>query len=391
MYGKLEYVNGLVGLTQGHASFGASTLSEIRLNADLIRGAREIPYQARLAGDFDLGEIFPSVHVLLPAKAAQNLHSGRENRRQGRRQTDLHGRLTDFALAQPQYKAVIRPQSVIVATTMSPFRIFGGSVVIEPTQILIDQLDLTPKHGSMRVSGRIERPTPGSLEIADLNLQLHHVPAEDWLPHLIALDTMDVHAPASGNIAMIRVRDGARPYQVNGNLAVGPGEVKFGFLRSPIILTDLAALSLDGQGGKLTMRQSSLEGALLDMTIAVADVTNPIIQITPRRKGSIWKQSGRYACRGRPRPRSGLSIPISWDRSRRRKANLSRLNMKDLRVNFERTDQAWRVWNINADALGGHLAMDLAGRKRDDWVHITSDHRIWTSPRSRPWPTISRL
>ena len=39
MYGKLEYVNGLVGLTQGHASFGASTLSEIRLNADLIRGS----------------------------------------------------------------------------------------------------------------------------------------------------------------------------------------------------------------------------------------------------------------------------------------------------------------------------------------------------------------
>ncbi len=373
MYGKLEYVNGLVGLTQGHASFGASTLSEIRLNADLIRGAREIPYQARVAGDFDLGEIFPSVHVLLPAKAAQNLTVVEKIGGKAAAELDLHGRLTDFALAQPQYKAVIRPQSVIVATTMSPFRIFGGSVVIEPTQILIDRLDLTPKHGSMRVSGRIERPTPGSLEIADLNLQLHHVPAEDWLPHLIALDTMDVHAPASGNIAMIRVRDGARPYQVNGNLAVGPGEVKFGFLRSPIILTDLAALSLDGQGGKLTMRQSSLEGALLDMTIAVADVTNPIIQI--HAQAQRLDLEAIRAIRLPWTPKTPIRVEHSHfvGQVQAQEANLSRLNMKDLRVNFERTDQAWRVWNINADALGGHLAMDLAGRKRDDWVHITSN------------------
>ena len=123
-----------------------------------------------MAGDFDLGEIFPSVHVLLPAKAAQNLTVVEKIGGKAAAELDLHGRLTDFALAQPQYKAVIRPQSVIVTTTMSPFRIFGGSVVIEPTQILIDRLDLTPKHGSMRVSGRIERPTPGSLEIADLNL-----------------------------------------------------------------------------------------------------------------------------------------------------------------------------------------------------------------------------
>ena len=203
----------------------------------------------------------------------------------------------------------------------------------------------------MRASGRIERPTPGSLEITNLDLDLHHINAEEWLPHLIALDTMDVHAPASGNLALIRVRDGARPYRVNGNLEVGPGEVKFGFLRSPVILTDLASLSLDGQGGKLTMRQARFEGSLLDMTISVADVSDPIIQI--QAQAQRLDLEAIRAIRLPWTPKTPIKVEHSHfvGQVQAQEANLSRLNMKNLKVNFERDDEAWRVWNINADAL----------------------------------------
>ena len=168
-----------------------------------------------MAGDLDLGEIFSSVHAACSrrTRSITSTVSIRWRARPRPRST-LHGHLNDFALTQPpEYKAVIRPQSVIVAITMAPseFRFFGGSVVIDPNQILFDRLDFAPKHGSMRASGRIERPSPGTLELTNLDLELHHINAEEWLPDLIALDTMDVHAPASGNLALVRATNAGTP------------------------------------------------------------------------------------------------------------------------------------------------------------------------------------
>ncbi len=46
LVGRLDYTRGTIRLTQSHASFGNSTLSDIRLSCDLARAAGEIPYQA---------------------------------------------------------------------------------------------------------------------------------------------------------------------------------------------------------------------------------------------------------------------------------------------------------------------------------------------------------
>ena len=371
--GKLDDIDGLVRLTQCHASFGASTLKEIRFSGDLSGGIKEIPYQGRVAGDLDLGEIFSYARRLIPANTKHHFDSIDKVAGKAAAEVDLHGHLNDLALTQPpDYKAVIHPQSVIVAVTMAPseFRFFGGSVVIDPNQILFDRLDFAPKHGSIRASGRIERPSPGTVELTNLDLELHHINAEEWLPDLIALDTMDVHAPASGNLALVRARSGERHYRVNGNLKVGPGKVKFGFLRSPIFLIDPASLSLDGQGGKLVMRGTKFEGSLLDMTVTVADVGNPIVQILANAQ-----KLDLEAIRAIRLPWSPKA-PIRVEHTHfvgvvlAQNANLSKLNMKNLKANFDRDDEGWHVSDLNADALGGHLTMDLAGRKRDDWVHI---------------------
>jgi hypothetical protein len=376
LVGKLEYVDGLARFTQGHASFGASTLSDIRLSADIARGLRDIPYQAAVAGDLEIGELFSAARKLMSVQAERRLK--RVDNLRGKAAVDiaLRGHLTDFALANPpEYKAVLRPQSVTVEVVPEhwEFRLFDGSVIVTPTEILIDRLDLAPLHGSIKASGRIKRPTPSSLEVARLELDLRHIYAEEWLPHLIAMDTMDVHAPATGKLEIVRGDDGARPYRVNGKLAVGPGQIKFAFLRSPVLLTDLAALSLDGQGGTLAVRSGKFEGSLLDMTVGVADAGNPLIRID-----AVAQKLDLEAIRAVRLPWSAKT-PTKNDDSRfegrvqAQEANLARMDMKNLKANFKRDDNEWRVFDINADALGGHIRMDLGGHKRDDWVHIRTN------------------
>ncbi len=373
LVGRLDYIGGMIRLTQSHASFGNSTLSDIRLSCDVAHAASDIPYQAALAGDLDVGEIYSAARKLIPAAAARHLDRLETVRGKAGAEIDLHGRLADFALLEaPDYKAVLRPKSVTVAIASLPaaLRAYGGSVTITPHEVLIDQLDLAPKHGSLRTSGRIERPTPGSFEVSKLSLDLHHIYAEEWLSHLIAMDTMDVHGAASGMLELSRGNDGARRYRVDGKLEVGPGEIRFAFLRSPVILNGLASLTLDGWGGTLAIRAAKLEDSLIDMTVSVADAGKPLIRID-----ALAQRLDLEAIRAVRLPWTPKT-PIKNDDTpfegqvRANEANLARLYMKNLKANFKRDATDWRVFDINADTLGGHLTMDLSGRKRDDWVHI---------------------
>jgi hypothetical protein len=56
--GRLDYNGGIIRLTQSHASFGNSTLSDIRLSCDLARAGKEMPFQGSVSGDLDVGELF---------------------------------------------------------------------------------------------------------------------------------------------------------------------------------------------------------------------------------------------------------------------------------------------------------------------------------------------
>ncbi len=373
LVGKLDYTAGMIRLTQSHASFGDSTLSEIRFSCDLARGTRDIPYQAALAGDLDVGEIFSAARKQIPAAVAHHLQKIETVRGRAGAEIDLRGHLADFAMVDsPDYKAVLRPNSVTVAVAALPdaMRAYGGSVTITPREVLIDQLDLALKHGSLRASGRIERPTPASFEVSKLNLDLHHIYAEEWLSHLIAMDTMDVHGPASGILELSRGNDGARRYRVGGKLEVGPGQITFAFLRSPVILNGLASLTLDGWGGILAIHAGKLEDSLIDMTVSVADVRKPLIHIDALAQKLDLEAIRAVRLPWTPKtPIKNEDTPFEG-RVRANEANLARLYMKNLTANFKRDATDWRVFDINADTLGGHLTMDLSGRKRDDWVHI---------------------
>jgi AsmA-like C-terminal region len=335
-----------------------------------------VPYQVKVAGDLDVGEMFAALRQRISGIAAEPLK--RVESLQGRAAADveIQGALTRIGLAKPpEYVAVLRPRSVIVGVVSAPseFKLYGGTIVISPNEIAIDKLELAPRHGSMRASARIERIGQGSYEVVNLNVELRQINAEEWLPRLIAIDTMDFHAPANGNIAISKVKDGgARRYRVDANLALGPGEIRFAFLRAPVILTDPATVTLEGQGGKLAIKSARFEGSPLDMTVSVADAGKPVIRIEARAQRLDLEAITAVRLPWTPKTSVKIDNTPFEGHIEADEANLSRLEMKALKASFRRDSDNWRVFDISAGAMGGHLTTDLAGHRRDDWVHIIS-------------------
>ena len=370
--GRIDYAGGLVRLTQSHASLGTSTISEISLSCDLGGKGAGLPCQARLAGDFDLGELY-ALRKRVPGSTAGPLR--RVDSLSGRAQAKIeaHGELNASATDPPDYRAVLHPRSVVLGLISEPseFRLFGGAVIASPGRIVIDKLELSPRHGSMKASGNIVKTGPGNWQVTNLDLDLHQINAEEWLPRLIAMDTMQVHAPASGKIAIAQVNDKeGRRYRVDGSLALGPGQIRFAFLRSPVILIDPATVTIEEQGGNLAIKSGRLEGSPLDMTVSIEDVGKPLIRIEAQTQRLDLETIAAVRLPWSPK------TPIKIDNTpfeghiAAHEANLAHLQMRELKASFKRDAENWRVFDINADAMGGHLTMDLTGRRRDDWVHI---------------------
>jgi hypothetical protein len=377
MDGKLDYAEGVVRLSQSHASFGASTLNQLSLTADLNPAPARLPYAVRIAGEAEAGEILQAVRHSLPEAEAEYL--ARIYRLQGRAavEAQARGELADLKeIRTPEYRAVLRPNQVSagVAEAPSELRLYGGKITVLPEEILVDRLELAPRQGTMIASGRIERLRPGVYELANLHVEMHQIDAHEWLPRLIAIDTMDVHAPANGALSIERTADGTEAeYQVDGNLGLGPGEVKFAFLRSPVILTQPATVILKGEGGSLAMTGARFEGAPLDMTVAVADVRKPRIRIDAHAQRLDLESIAAVRLPWTPKAPVKIDNTPFEGHVEADQASLSHLQMTSLKASFRRDADNWRVFDIKADAMGGHLTMDLTGRRRDDWVHIISN------------------
>ncbi|SRR5579875_736211 len=377
--GKLDYADGLVRITQCHASFGRSTLNEINISGNLLHAGARLPYAIRLAGDLDTGELFSALRSKLTGAPAEYLK--RIDQLQGRAaaQVEMHGELTNFAPSpSPSYRAVVQPRDVTVgvASVPSELKLSGGTILLLPDAIVIERLNLAPQHGSLLVSGRIERIRPGAYALTNLDLQVHEINAQEWLPHLIALDMMDVRAPANGRLSITKVKDSPGPqYRVEGNLGLGPGEVRFAFLRSPVILIEPATVMLKGDGGSLAMDGATFEGSPLNMTVSIADIRKPLVRIDAHAKKLDLEAISAVRLPWTPK------TPIKVDNTpfeghiEADQANLSRLQMTSLKASFKRNADNWRVYDIRADAMGGRLTMDLSGRRRDDWVHIITAAR----------------
>ncbi|HEY2106176.1 MAG TPA: hypothetical protein VGH29_10360, partial [Candidatus Binataceae bacterium] len=119
--GRLDYAGGLARLTQSHASLGTSTINEIMASCDLDGRRRESPYQVKLAGDIEAGEVFAALRQRISGLAVEPLRRIESLRGRMAAELELHGELSRFAPARaPEYVAVLHPHGVIVGVVSAP-------------------------------------------------------------------------------------------------------------------------------------------------------------------------------------------------------------------------------------------------------------------------------
>ncbi len=369
---KVSYRRGALTINQGQLRAGNSRLSDFSVRADLAKDALNAPYDLSAQGDADLGELYPAI-----ARAAARL--GADPARWVKSIGGLagfklraKGRL--LGLNQPplprDYSGEIVPNNAVVTfkTPAVAVAVRSGRVTISPDRLQFSRAELALNPGTAIMSGAIALGGR-ALAMRDLALELRGIPAEKWLPMIVPPDQAGarglVNGTAAGSV------DLARPssYSVNGALTIGPGEIQFGFLRSPIAVR-LATLTLKGHDAELEMPSAMLEGQGLNMKVGILDLQNPALRIDAVAQ-RLDLQALKFV-RLPWSPQTPASLPGSkaTGHVEVRAGNFAALPFTNLKTDFDRNGGDWRVYNLDATSLQGRVDLELSGRQKDDWIRI---------------------
>jgi hypothetical protein len=157
---------------------------------------------------------------------------------------------------------------------------------------------------------------------------------------------------------------------ITGLLTIGPGELRFGFLRSPIAVQTMT-VALDGQGMKIEVPGAALEGSPVNLTMTMAQFANPILLLDANASTLDFEVMHFIRMPWSPKtPSEMFDLPIeghiATDRGRFGKLQLSNVN-----TDFDRMNGEWRVRNFTARSLEGQMKLNLSGRSGpDNHIHI---------------------
>lgn len=371
----LAYAGGIVTLTQGSAALGKSTLSGIT-GAVNINGAPELlSYKVRSKGNLDAGELYPALAGILTA--SEPGLAGRIGGVAGKSAIELNasGKIENMVWSVPaNYTLKIVPDRVEFAIKGAPsaIAIKGGELELRPGSVEINQLavaPVAPQTGNAALNGTIVAARPYPI-FRNFVAELHELPAETWLPLMLDPQQIGVKGAVGGRlVAQTDPQKGGAPV-ITGRLTMGPGELQFGFLRSPIVAKS-ATVALDGKGMKLDMPAGELEGHPVDLAIALADFTHPMLRLDAT-SGALDFEVMRFI-RMPWSPRTPIAIfelPIEGHIAANR-AIFGKLLMSSVGTDFDRVGGEWHVRNFTAKSLEGSVKLDLSGRTGpDNWIHM---------------------
>jgi len=370
---KVSYRRGVLTIGQGQMRAGNSRLSDFSIDADLAKDVLNAPYNLNARGDADLGELYPAIAQAAarlgadPARWVESIGgiAGFKLRAAGR----LEG--ANRSPLPRDYSGEIVPNNAVVTfkTPAVAVAVSSGRVTIGPDLVQFSRVGLALNPGTAILSGAISL---GGRELAmrDLALELRGIPAEKWLPMVVPPDQAGARGLVNGTVA--GSVDLARPssYSVNGVLTIGPGEIQFGFLRSPIAVR-LATLTVKGHGAVLDMPASMLEGQGLDMKVGILDLQNPALRIDTVAQRLDLEALKFVRLPWSPKTPGG-SLPGSraTGHVEVRAGNFAALPFTNLKTDFDRNGGDWRIYNLDADSLEGRIDLEISGREKDDWIRI---------------------
>lgn len=369
---QVRYAHGLLTISQGRLRAGHSALSDFRIRADFSRDFGSAPYEVKLAGNADLSDFYDRT-----VEFAESL--GQEPKRwvestSGSVSFELSakGRLAGLSWAIPgDYSLSVAPSAVEVTLKNPPrsVTIASGSIELAPSgQMVLKQVQLALKPGSLILDGEVE--FGGSFGLHDLVVEVTQTPAEMWLPLAVDPSQLRASGDLDGKLVVNTVPEHPSSLSVTGVLAMGRGEIQLGFLRAPMSVNS-ATVKFGGNDAVLSMPGSRLEGQSVDLTLSVKDFQKPVMRIDAVAQRLDLEAVRMVRLPWSPKaPTSFLGGAKATGHIEVRKGNLSKLQLSDLKTDFERDGGNWRVYNLRAASLGGKISLDISGRARDDWIRM---------------------
>jgi len=371
---QLNYSAGVLMVTQGAAKMGNSTLSDLNARIDLSRGLARIPYDFSLRADVALGELKPTVMTMLERLKVKE--RGELEDISGTAGIEARGKGIFAANRSPvpaSYEVRIRPAGtrLVLKRAPVPITLASGSVALLPGSIVMEKLSARAEGGSVELDGRLQM-SPRGVTTRGIAVDVHQLPARQWVAMFEDPQTVAVQGMLGGHLVVARHR--STGLTLNGRLTLAPGTVKFGWLRSPIIV-QAATLSFSGRSFVLAMPASQLEGAALDFTVSMADWRHPAIKINALAQKLDFGVMNFLRLPWEPPtkvvpfefPASGHIYAVN--------ARLNRLAMTNASGDFSYNHGDWRVTDFQANSLNGHIRMDLSGRAGDDWITMVGTVR----------------
>ncbi len=359
----------ILSLLQGTAKIGASELRDIVARIELKGNLEELPYQIAMQGDLDLAELRPAMVALLDQF---NVHErDRLTTVSGNALVELEvaGTLKKNLPTHPEkYQVKIEPRNVIVGFRGAPGPIgfASGSIVLRPDLIKLDKVSARATGGTADFDGELQLGKVG-VETHGLRIAMHQMPIDRWLEVLVDPDDLSAAGNVGGEVMVTgNLQNGIL---VNGKITLQDGRVQLGFLRSPIFVHPMIVTVRD-HTLVVTMPAAELEKSPINFDINIADLRNPSIRVD----ANVQKLDVEVLKFVRlpwmpPTPTHPPKFPISGHLDAR-EANLESLAMKNAKTDFKYSNGDWSVDNLTASSMEGHLSLNLAGRKKDDWMHI---------------------
>jgi AsmA-like C-terminal region len=370
--GRITYSGGRLTLVQGSARMGQSVLSDVQGRMAFSQDFHTAAYELKASGDLDVGALYPALARVGHEIASDLAGSIRKIEGWTGIEFKASGKIESFKFEVPaNYLVTIAPRylNIQLAASKEGATVNGGRIGLVPGIVRFDDLRLGLGRGEAVVAGGLGY-TGREFRPRQLTIRLRRVPAEGWLPLVVPPQQFAVQGLVDGEVVLDEKFSNSMPYGIKGRLSVGPGQFQLGFLRAAL-LTRSAEAQFTGGGLILRLPSATLEGEPIDFALSVKDLGKPVLRIdATAQKLDLevmrfvrlpWTVGAPATFFGHTAAEGHVEI---------RKANLSKLKMTGLRADFARTGTEWRVYNLQANSLGGHVALELGGRAKDNWLHL---------------------
>lgn len=366
---QLRYANAVLSVTQGSGQIGDSTLRRLSAQANVTHAPKNLPYKLSLEAEADLDDLKPAV---LKGVGALGLPEPERLESLGGRaevMLDAAGDVVEGRLGPPkQYEIRIEPHrlEVLFKGAPGPITVVSGAVTIEPGRARLHKVGMLATDGTANFNGNLMFRN-GVVETYEVRVDMHQMPVEEWLALVVDPGDLSARARMGGEL---EIRKSSKEgFLADGKLTLASGTMQFGFFRAPMMI-QVATVTMQGHRLVLSMPDARLEQEPINFEMTIDDVREPTVRIDAvAQKLDLEVMKFVRMPWTPPTVKYSFKFPVTGHAEIRR-AQLEGLSMTNVAADFEYNAGDWRVYNLEARAFGGHIKLELDGRKKDEWIRM---------------------